>query len=101
MPSSVIAKASARGELIAALREGCSGPNQLKASTRCGMGTCQGRDCGLAVTELIAHERNVHPSVVGRFRARFPARPLTLGQLASLPSSVAERDAVTRMPDDD
>ena len=88
-------------QLIAAVREGCSGPNQLKASTRCGMGACQGRDCGLAVTELIARERGVPPSVAGRFRARFPARPLTLGQLATLPNSAAERNAVTRLPDDD
>jgi thioredoxin reductase/bacterioferritin-associated ferredoxin len=87
-------------DLIEAVREGCAGPNQLKASTRCGMGACQGRDCGLAVTELIARERGVHPSVVGRFRARFPVRPLTLGQLASLPSSVADRGAVTRLLDD-
>ena len=88
-------------ELITAVREGCYGPNQLKASTRCGMGACQGRDCGLAVTELIARERGVHPSAVGRFRARFPARPLTLGQLATLPNSAAERNAVTRLSDDD
>ena len=87
--------------MIAAVREGCAGPNQLKAFTRCGMGPCQGRDCGLAVTELIAHERRLAPAAVGRFRARFPARPLTLGQLASLPSSVADRSAVARLPDDD
>ncbi len=88
-------------DVIAAVREGCAGPNQLKAFTRCGMGPCQGRDCGLAVTELIAHERRLAPAAVGRFRARFPARPLTLGQLASLPSSVADRSAVERLPDDD
>ena len=88
-------------DVVAAVREGCAGPNQLKAFTRCGMGPCQGRDCGLAVTELIAHERRLAPAAVGRFRARFPARPLTLGQLASLPSSVADRSAVARLPDDD
>ena len=78
------------------MHEGCTGPNQLKAILRCGMGPCQGRDCGLAVTELVARERGVHPSTVGRFRARFPAKPLTLGQLAMLPSSAADRFAVTR-----
>jgi thioredoxin reductase/bacterioferritin-associated ferredoxin len=88
-------------DVIGAVREGCAGPNQLKAFTRCGMGPCQGRDCGLAVTELIAHERRLAPAAVGRFRARFPARPLTLGQLASLPSSVTDRNAVARLPDDD
>ncbi len=88
-------------EVIAAVHEGCAGPNQLKAFTRCGMGPCQGRDCGLAVTELIARERRMSPAAVGRFRARFPAKPLTLGQLASLPSSVAERNAVTRLTEED
>jgi NADPH-dependent 2,4-dienoyl-CoA reductase/sulfur reductase-like enzyme len=87
-------------EVVAAVREGCSGPNQLKAFTRCGMGPCQGRDCGLAVTEIIARERGAHPSMIGRFRARFPAKPLTLGQLASLPSSPEERFAVSRTADD-
>jgi thioredoxin reductase/bacterioferritin-associated ferredoxin len=88
-------------EVVAAVREGCTGPNQVKAFTRCGMGPCQGRDCSLAVTEIIARERGVHPSTIGRFRARFPAKPLTLGQLAMLPSSVADRLAVTRLPDED
>jgi hypothetical protein len=36
---------------------GCEGPNQMKAFLRCGMGPCQGRLCGLTVTELIAAER--------------------------------------------
>jgi len=83
------------------VREGCTGPNHLKAFLRCGMGPCQGRDCSLAVTELIARERGAHPSTIGRFRARFPVKPLTLGALAMLPCSPADRLAVTRMPDDD
>ena len=36
------------------VRLGCEGPNQMKAFLRCGMGPCQGRLCGLTVTELIA-----------------------------------------------
>jgi thioredoxin reductase/bacterioferritin-associated ferredoxin len=88
-------------EVLAAVHEGCAGPNQLKAFTRCGMGPCQGRDCSLAVTELIARERRLSPAEVGRFRARFPARPLTLGALATLPCSAADRHAVTRLSDDD
>jgi bacterioferritin-associated ferredoxin len=88
-------------EVIATVREGCTGPNQLKAFTRCGMGLCQGRDCSLAVTEIIARERGVHPSAIGRFRARFPAKPLTLGQLAMLPATPEDRFAVTRLPDED
>ncbi|WP_320534147.1 FAD/NAD(P)-dependent oxidoreductase [Robbsia andropogonis] len=61
---------------------GCTGPNQVKSFGRCGMGPCQGRMCGLTVTELIADARNVSPETVGYFRLRPPIKPLTLGELA-------------------
>jgi thioredoxin reductase len=89
------------GEVVAVVRQGAVGPNQAKALLRCGMGPCQGRDCGLTVTELIARERRNRPQDVGRFRARFPVRPMNLAQLASLPSTAAERFAVARIADDD
>ncbi|MGF6641640.1 FAD-dependent oxidoreductase [Paraburkholderia sp. MM6662-R1] len=63
---------------------GCVGPNQTKAFTRCGMGPCQGRLCGLTVTEIIARERHVSPEVAGYYRIRPPIKPLTLGQLAAI-----------------
>jgi thioredoxin reductase len=61
---------------------GCAGPNQAKAFGRCGMGPCQGRMCGLTVTEVIAHARAVPPAEVGYYRIRPPIKPLTLGELA-------------------
>lgn len=76
---------------------GCSGPNQMKAFLRCGMGPCQGRFCGLTVSELIADERKVPVSEVGYYRLRFPTKPLTLGELASLPQTDASREAVVRL----
>ena len=75
---------------------GCEGPNQMKAFLRCGMGPCQGRLCGLTVTELIADVRKVPPAEVGYYRLRPPVKPITLGELASLPISDAERKAVER-----
>ncbi|MFT0174750.1 FAD-dependent oxidoreductase [Paraburkholderia mimosarum] len=63
---------------------GCVGPNQAKAFNRCGMGPCQGRLCGLTVSEIIARERQVTPDVVGYYRIRPPIKPITLGQLASI-----------------
>jgi len=75
---------------------GCEGPNQMKAFLRCGMGPCQGRLCGLTVTELIAEERGTTPDEVGYYRLRPPVKPITLGELASLPISEAERKAVER-----
>ncbi|SAK68878.1 BFD/(2Fe-2S)-binding domain-containing protein [Caballeronia arationis] len=61
---------------------GCLGPNQAKSFGRCGMGPCQGRMCGLTVTEVIASARNVEPETVGYYRIRPPIKPLTLGELA-------------------
>lgn len=79
-----------------AARLGCQGPNQLKAFLRCGMGPCQGRFCGLTVTELIADEQQRHPRDVGYYRLRFPTKPVTLGEMATLPQTQASREAVVR-----
>ena len=76
---------------------GCSGPNQMKAFLRCGMGPCQGRFCGLTVAEIIAEERGVPTEEVGYYRLRFPTKPLTLGELASLPQTDDSRQAVVRL----
>lgn len=76
---------------------GCSGPNQMKAFLRCGMGPCQGRFCGLTVSEIIAEERGVPVPEVGYYRLRFPTKPLTLGELASLPQTDESRQAVVRL----
>lgn len=75
---------------------GCEGPNQMKAFLRCGMGPCQGRLCGLTVTELIAETRGTVPDEVGYYRLRPPVKPISLAELASLPKSEAERTAVER-----
>lgn len=70
------------GEVRAFVKLGCTGPNQAKSFGRCGMGPCQGRMCGLTVTEVIAHARGVPASEVGYYRIRPPIKPITLGELA-------------------
>jgi len=77
-------------------RSGTAGPNQMKALTRCGMGPCQGRYCALTVTELIAEETGRAPGEVGMYRARFPVKPVSLGELAAMPATVEEMRAVDR-----
>ncbi|MBV9861359.1 MAG: FAD-dependent oxidoreductase [Alphaproteobacteria bacterium] len=72
------------------------GPNQLKAFLRCGMGPCQGRFCGATVTEAIAAARGVSPAEIGYMRLRSPVKPITLAELAAMPSSEADRHAVVR-----
>ena len=74
------------GEIRAAARLGCRGPNQTKAFTRCGMGPCQGRLCGSSVSEIIAEVHNIEAAESGYYRARPPLSPITLGQLAKSPS---------------
>ncbi|MBV1798992.1 NAD(P)/FAD-dependent oxidoreductase [Siccirubricoccus sp. G192] len=79
-----------------AARMGATGPNQLKAFLRCGMGPCQGRMCGPTITETIAQERGIHPREVGYMRLRTPAKPITLGEFAALRKTEADRRAVER-----
>lgn len=71
------------GELRSFVALGCAGPNQAKSFGRCGMGPCQGRMCGLTVTEVIAKARGVSAAEVGYYRIRPPIKPITLGELAS------------------
>ncbi len=63
---------------------GCIGPNQTKAFGRPGMGPCQGRYCGLSVTELLAKANGKTQEETGYYRIRPPLKPVTLGELATL-----------------
>lgn len=73
-----------------------AGPNQLKSFLRCGMGPCQGRLCGLTVSETIAEARGVAPEAVGYYRLRAPVKPITLAELATLERSETEIRTVAR-----
>ena len=83
-------------EIVDTVALGCPGPNQMKAFLRCGMGPCQGRLCGLTVTELMSEARGVLPDEIGYYRLRPPVKPITVGELAGLPSSEAAMKAVAR-----
>jgi thioredoxin reductase/bacterioferritin-associated ferredoxin len=85
-------------QIVDTVKLGCGGPNQMKSFLRCGMGPCQGRMCGLTVTELIAQALGVSPVQTGYSRLRFPIPPITLGELAALPQTTASVDAVVRVP---
>ena len=60
---------------------GASGPQDLKGMTRCGMGPCQGRQCGHTVSELLAQWRGISVAEVGYYRLRSPMRLLNLTEL--------------------
>jgi NADPH-dependent 2,4-dienoyl-CoA reductase/sulfur reductase-like enzyme len=72
------------GTIRRQVSRGCTGPNQTKAFSRCGMGPCQGRYCGLTVTEILARENALTHDEVGAYRIRAPIKPVTLAELASL-----------------
>ncbi len=74
------------GDVRGYVRMGCLGPNQTKAFGRPGMGPCQGRFCGLTVSEIIADMRDLETSDIGYYRIRFPVKPVTLGELAATAS---------------
>jgi len=84
-------------QIVDAVKLGCPGPNQMKSFLRCGMGPCQGRLCGLTVTELIAEARGVSPQEVGYYRIRPPVKPITVAELAALPKTQAAVKAVVRI----
>jgi NADPH-dependent 2,4-dienoyl-CoA reductase/sulfur reductase-like enzyme len=53
----------------------------VKAMTRCGMGLCQGRVCGHAVTAITAQLTGRNPEHLGALTQRPIARPITLEAL--------------------
>ena len=70
------------GQIREAVALGAPGPNQVKSFLRAGMGPCQGRMCGLAVSEIIASARGESPSTIDYYRIRPPLKPLLLLELA-------------------
>jgi bacterioferritin-associated ferredoxin len=72
------------GAIREAVDLGAPGPNQIKSFLRSGMGPCQGRMCGLAVSSIIAERRKEDPQSIGYYRLRPPLKPLLLSELAQL-----------------
>ncbi|MCP5367164.1 MAG: FAD-dependent oxidoreductase [Hyphomicrobiales bacterium] len=86
------------GEIRRVAGLGCPGPNQAKAFTRAGMGPCQGRMCGLAVSTVLARARGVPVAEVGHYRVRPPLKPVTVDQLADMAGIEAEVAALGGLP---
>lgn len=57
---------------------GAQEANRAKAFSRVGMGRCQGRYCGHAGAEVIAHAAGVPVEQVSRLRGQAPVKPLTM-----------------------
>jgi NADPH-dependent 2,4-dienoyl-CoA reductase/sulfur reductase-like enzyme len=78
------------GRIREMARIGCQGPNQTKFFSRCGMGPCQGRVCGLGVTQILARELGKAPADVGAYRIRSPLKPVPMSSLASIVSGTSD-----------
>ncbi|SEM03913.1 NADPH-dependent 2,4-dienoyl-CoA reductase, sulfur reductase [Variovorax sp. YR750] len=78
------------GRIREMARLGCQGPNQTKFFSRCGMGPCQGRMCGLTVTQILATELGKNPVDVGAYHIRAPLKPVPLASLASLATKTSD-----------
>jgi NADPH-dependent 2,4-dienoyl-CoA reductase/sulfur reductase-like enzyme len=57
---------------------GAQEANRAKAFSRVGMGRCQGRYCGHAGAEVVAHAAGVPLEQVGRLRGQAPVKPLSI-----------------------
>jgi thioredoxin reductase/bacterioferritin-associated ferredoxin len=83
-------------DILESIAIGATGPNQLKAYRRSGMGPCQGRLCGLTVTEIMAEARGKSAEEIGYYRLRAPVKPITLAELAAQPKTELAAKAVMR-----
>ena len=71
------------GQLRQAAREaGADELNRAKALCRVGMGRCQGRYCGAAAAEVLAHAVGLPIAQVGRLRAQAPVKPVPFAMVA-------------------
>lgn len=72
---------------------GCQGPNQTKFFSRCGMGPCQGRQCAITVSQMLARAHFKSVQEVGSYRIRPPLKPIPLGSIAALANPSVSRSA--------
>ncbi len=72
------------GELRREISAGNFSPDGLKTQARPGMGRCQGRMCGPAVAELIAHTLGIPLERLEPCHAQLPLFPVPLQELANM-----------------
>lgn len=70
-----------RAAIDAAVAAGARHVGQLKSTTRCGMGPCQGRMCAEAAAELVALGSGADRAAAGQWTARTPILPVPLAAM--------------------
>jgi NADPH-dependent 2,4-dienoyl-CoA reductase/sulfur reductase-like enzyme len=71
------------GEIKEAISAGALDINEIKRSTRIGMGRCQGRMCGPVISEILADQPFFKGIVDSHLSVRPPIKPIPLGDLAA------------------
>ena len=64
------------GAVTSAIGRGARSLNELKTSTRCGMGWCQGRVCGVVLRDVLRGCDGVGFDATSSFTVRPPVRPI-------------------------
>jgi bacterioferritin-associated ferredoxin len=72
------------GQIHQAIGEGCIDPNEIKALLRPGMGACQGRMCGSALSEIISLRSGIDIKKVGTLKIRPPLKNISLHEIANI-----------------
>lgn len=78
------------GDIRSRVAIGAQGANQVKSLIRTGMGPCQGRVCGVAVSSIIAAARGEPLRNADYYRIRPPLKPVPLVELADYPEMASE-----------
>ena len=91
-PDTIVCRCEERRlkDLKEGFEQGARDPNALKSLTRCGMGPCQGRQCGPIVSRLLADWRDEPEAEVGYYRLRSPQRLLSLEEFSRFRSNTLE-----------
>jgi len=74
------------GQIRAVVSRGWDDLHSTKGATRAGMGLCQGRECGFAVSCLTT-PFDSSPSVMDSFSVRMPLRPILIRDILAMPTS--------------
>ncbi len=62
----------------------CKESNSIKSFTRCGMGNCQARFCGLTLLEVISKQTNTPIEELKYLKIRSPIKPIGIEEMGSL-----------------
>ena len=74
------------GRIEAALEDGRPSIGDLKRATRAGMGPCQGRYCGVILSQVLARKQGRLIDEDVRFAPRMPVKPVRIADIARWPS---------------